>query len=131
MGLGAGGRMRQEIYRDPHDFDEWDQRQSARCFVHLCNSLIWRQITGQNPPSPPLTAQEYKRAGIPWFDYYRDDLEALKGSKRLGAVKSVAQLGQENGKQPLAENTTVEPSLIVQYGNTRRPVEVREFLETP
>ena len=131
MGLGAGGKMRQEIYRDPHDFADWDQTQTSRCFVHLCISLVWRQIARTNPPHPPLTATEYKRAGIPWFDYYRDDLKPLKGSERLATLKSVAQLGEEKNSQPLPENSSITPELIVQSGNTRRPGEIREFLDTP
>ncbi len=131
MGLGAGGKMRQEIYQDPHEFADWDQTQTRRCFVHLCNSLVWRQVTGTNPPHPPLTAKEYQQAGIPWFDYYRDDLKPLKGSGRLAGVKSVAQLGQEKNSQPLPENSSITPELIVQYGNTRRPGEIREFLDAP
>ncbi len=131
MGLGAGGKMRQEIYADPHDFADWDQTQSARCFVHLCNSMVWRQITNANPPHPPLTAEEYKRAGIPWFDYYRDDLKPLKGSKRLADVKSVVELGKSKKHQPLLENSSIAPKLIIQYGNTRRPRKIRKFLDTP
>ena len=130
MGLGAGGKMRQEIYQDPHQFAVWDQTQARRCFVHLCNSLVWRQVTGTNPPHPPLTATEYQQAGIPWFDYYRDDLKPLKGSKRLAGVKSVAQLGEEKDSQPLPENSSITPELIVQYGNTRRPGEIREFFDS-
>ena len=131
MGLGAGGKMQQEIYADPHDFADWDQTQTRRCFVHLCNSLVWQQITGTNPPHPPLTAKEYQRARIPWFDYYRDDLKPFKGSERLAGVKSVAQLGEEKNSQPLPENSSITPELIVQYGNTRRPGEIREFLDGP
>jgi hypothetical protein len=131
MGLGAGGKMRQEIYQDPYDFADWDQTMTRRCFVHLCNSLVWRQVTGTNPPHPPLTAKEYQQAGIPWFDYYRDDLKPLKGSERLAGVKSVAQLGEEKKSRPLPESSSVTPELIVQYGNTRRPGEIREFLDAP
>src|SRR5215510_11716462 len=35
MGLAPGGRMKQEIYKDPYDFDDWDTTQSSRCFVHI------------------------------------------------------------------------------------------------
>lgn len=129
MGLGAGGTMRQEIYDDPHDFTDWNTAATSRCFIHLCNSLVWRQITGSNPPHPPLTAKEYAKSGIPWFDYYRDDLRAVDGSKILGGVKSVAQLGKAKGTAPLPDNTTIAPELIVQYGNARRPDEVREWVE--
>lgn len=129
MGLGAGGKMRQEIYDDPHDFADWETGITSRCFVHLCNSQVWRQITGSNPPHPPLTAREYAKSGIPWFDYYRDDLRAVGGSKILDGVKSVAELGKTKGASPLPDNPTIAPELIVQYGNTRRPDEVREWSE--
>jgi hypothetical protein len=131
MGLAQGGLMRQEIYEDPYKFGVWDRSQTKRCFVHLCNSMVWRQITGTNPPYPPLTSEEYKSAGIPWFDYYRDDQKPLKGSKRLAGVKSVAQLGKKKKCQPFPNDTPATPELIIQYGNTRRPEEIREFLDTP
>ena len=129
MGLAAGGTMRQEIYQDQNEFSDWDQTRSRRCFVHLCNFLVWRQITATNPPHPPVTAKEYSKAGIPWFDYYQDNLPALKGSKQLAEVKSVMTLGMENNTQPLPENTSITPTKIVQYGNARRPRKIREFLD--
>lgn len=129
MGLGVGGTMRQEIYDDPNDFADWDTATTSRCFIHLCNSLVWRQITGSNPPHPPLTAKEYAKSGIPWFDYYRDDLRAVDGSKILGGIKSVLQMGKAKGAAPLPDNSSVSPELIVQYGNARRPDEVREWVE--
>ncbi len=52
----------------------------------------------------------------------------MKRSKRLAGVKSVAQLGEEQNSQPLTENSSITPELIVQYGNTRRPGEIREVL---
>ncbi len=113
MGLGAGGRMRQEIYKDPHAAEDWDLEQSSRCFVHLCDALLWREITGENPPQTPVTAMEYKRAKLPWFDYYRDDLAVLEGSKTLASIKSVNTLSQEKNGHALPGNTSVKvPSVI-------------------
>ncbi len=129
MGLGAGGTMRQEIFGDPHDFSDSDLSISSRCFLHLCNSFMWRQVTGSNPPHPPFTTKEYRRAGVPWFDYYRDDLSTLSGSTVLNKVKSVFALGQTKGEKPLTDNSSMEPEIVVQYGNARRPDEVREFIE--
>jgi hypothetical protein len=81
MGLAPGGRMRQQIYDDPHSFDVWDKKTSGRCFVHIANSLIWRQITGNQPPTAPPTARMYNDAGLPWFEYYNESLRSLKGGK--------------------------------------------------
>ena len=38
MGLAAGGRMRQQLYPDPHGIDTWDQDNYGRVFVHIVNS---------------------------------------------------------------------------------------------
>ena len=92
MGLAPGGQMRQQIYSDHFGFDVWDRSHSSRCFVHLCNSLVWQSITGQHPPYPPPTAKSYSGAGLPWFDYYRDDVEGLPGSNTLAELKSVSQI---------------------------------------
>jgi hypothetical protein len=127
MGLGAGGTMRQEIFKDRRAFEDWDQSTSSRCFVHLCNSLVWRQITGATPPHPPFTAREYAASRIPWFDYYRDDLDTVPGSKILDKIRSVFDLGQSKGDQPLPDNSSLEPNVTIQYGNARRPNEVREW----
>ena len=126
MGLSAGGKMRQEIYVDPYDVEAWDLSKSHRCFVHICNSMQWRQITGSNPPHPPLTAREYRRHGIPWFDYYRDDLQALEGSAALNSVKSVAQLHALRNEKTLSEEFALEPHLIIQHGNNLKPNSIRE-----
>lgn len=127
MGLGAGGKMQQEIYADPYEIDDWNPSQSRRCFVHLCNSMQWRQITGNNPPHPPLTISEYERYRIPWFDYYRDDRQSLGGSSILERLKSVGQLGKIKGDKPLPAEVSAQPELVVQFGNVRRPNEVREW----
>jgi hypothetical protein len=67
MGLAPGGRMRQEIYADAYGLADWDCSQTSRCFVHIANSVMWQAITGEQPPTKPLTALQYTKAGLPWF----------------------------------------------------------------
>jgi hypothetical protein len=113
MGLGAGGRMRQEIFKDPYSPKDWDIEQTSRCFVHLCDALQWREITGENPPQTPVTAREYEWAGLPWFDFYRDDLAVLEASKTLAGIKSVNTISKAKGDKALKGNDSVEvPSVI-------------------
>ena len=126
MGLAPGGRMKQEIYEDPFDFDDWEQTQKSRCFVHIANSLVWREITGQQPPTTPPTAREYAQADLPWFDYYDDRATALDGAPALAGLKSVAELGQEKGDVPLPENESVTPETVIQLRRNLKPDEVRE-----
>ena len=92
----------QEILEDEYKFAEWDQTQTVRCVIHPSDSSVWRHITKTNPPHPPLTAKDYQEAGIPWFDQYRDDAK------------------------PLPENSSIKPDLIVQSGNARQTVKIRE-----
>ncbi|MFL5384475.1 MAG: hypothetical protein ACJ8GN_18290 [Longimicrobiaceae bacterium] len=108
MGLGAGGRMKQEIYTDRTPMEDWDLRVSSRCFVHIANSLVWRSVTGMEPPTVPPTSAEYTRAGLPWFDYYAEGRQAVEGSGILAGIKSVFSLGKEKGGVPLPENEPVQ-----------------------
>jgi hypothetical protein len=108
MGLAPGGRMKQEIFEDPHGKDAWVLPQRSRCFVHLANSLAWRAITGKAPPETPVTAEEYTRHGYPWFDYYEDGAKALKGSGKLKGLKSVLEMGFQKGLNILPENIPVD-----------------------
>lgn len=126
MALAPGGRMRQEIYRDRHALDDWETGHRARCFVHLANALVWRAITGDDPPTPPPTAEEYTRAGLPWFDYYAADRAALEGARKLRKVRSVAALGKEKGEVPLPENASVTPEHVVALRERLGPEQVRE-----
>jgi hypothetical protein len=113
MGLAPGGRMRQEIYDDPHGFEDWDLRHRGRCFVHLANALVWRAITGDQPPTTPPTAEEYTRAGLPWFEYYAADRKALDGGAALKGIRSVATIGKSRGAVPLPENESVTPERVI------------------
>ena len=126
MGLAPGGRMKQEIFDDPHDFDVWDTRASARCFVHITNSLAWRAVTGEEPLTTPLTSREYQDAGLPWFDYYGGDREALEGAKKLADLKTVKETGEEKGEQPLPENEPVEDPVVITLGGEGEGRPVRE-----
>lgn len=112
MGLAPGGLMKQEIYEDRYGLKAWETSASSRCFVHILNSLQYREITGHAPPSPPPTAQDYTRAGLPWFDYYDAELQALAGSAKLGGLRSVGAIGALKDKPPLPDNSPVAPSVV-------------------
>ena len=126
MGLAPGGRMRQEIFRDPHHLEAWDQEHTNRCFVHLANSLVWRQITGHEPPTVPPTAKEYATAGLPWFAYYGAGESAVEGSGILAKLKSVVQMGTATGDAPLPENASVTAGPVVELRKGLAKDEVRE-----
>ena len=113
MGLAPGGRMRQEIYDDPHGLDAWDQRHASRCFVTTANSTQWMAMTGERPPTDPPTAREYSEAGLPWFEYYGGDTEALEGAERFKSLASVSEISGQKGGKPLPENESVAETRVV------------------
>lgn len=119
MGLGAGGRMHQEIYDDPFDVDDWDQEATQRVFVSLLHAKDWKSVTGKDAPTHPLRASDYSNAGLPWFDYYAaDTASVLRGSKVLAKVKSVAQAFKEKTGAELDgnEDVSVTPPVAVGPG---------------
>lgn len=128
MGLAPGGRMKQEIYRDPYTAAEWSKDARSRCFVHICNSIQWETITGQRPPTTPPTAAEYAEAGLPWFEYF-SDAAGLDGSPTLKSLKSVATLSKKN-RRPLSGNESVDPLMhVVNLRVGLAPGQVREWAE--
>jgi hypothetical protein len=125
MGMAPGGRMRQEIYADEFALDEWDTSHSSRCFVHLANSLVWRAITGEHPPTTPPTAAEYTRSGLPWFDYYGEG-SAVDATRALERLRSVLDLARERGDVPLPENEPVAADRVIRLRPRRSRHQVRE-----
>ena len=124
MGLAPGGLMEQEIYEDPYGFDAWEGSVRSRCFVHILNSAQFLGVTGGAPPHEPVSAQDYSAAGLPWFEYYGGDLEALAGAPALADMDSVAAKSVKAGDGVLADNDAVTPAVV---GLPGRPVREGEF----
>jgi hypothetical protein len=126
MGLAPGGRMRQKVYEDPFNLDDYDLTNTSRCFVHIANSMVWRTITGSPPPTVPPTADDYTRHGLPWFDLFDETVPALDGAPTLNGLKSVKEMGSKKGDQPLPENTPVDSSAIKRILKRLKRDRVRE-----
>lgn len=101
MGLAAGGRMRQKIYPDPHGIETWDEKNFGRVFVHILNSEMFREVTGQAPPPSPVSAETYTAYGLPWFDLYDGDMGDIGSPGELQKVKSVEKLDLEKENEPV------------------------------
>jgi hypothetical protein len=125
MGLGAGGRMHQEIYEDTFNLEDWDWEATERVFVSLVHAKDWLSITGEPASNEPPSAKEYSEAGLPWFDYYAADLQALPGSDALSGVKSVAEIFKDKTGAQLTGSTDVQTAKPIILGPDRpgpRPV---------
>jgi hypothetical protein len=124
MSLAPGGMMKQEIYEDPYGLEEWARGYTARCFIHIANSLVWSAITGKQPPTTPPTAKQYTNAGLPWFEYYNDALKHVNATDKLKGLKGVAEMGKEKKMPMLPENEPVSGEKVVVLKG--KPNEVRQ-----
>jgi hypothetical protein len=108
MGIAAGGKMRQKVYRDNHGVDTWDEKNFGRVYVHIVNSMQYREITGEEPPSTPVSADTYTQAGYPWFDLYDEAQADVEPSGKLAGVTSVKEKDKEHGFGPQQDDSSVE-----------------------
>jgi hypothetical protein len=108
MGLAAGGRMKQKIYEDRHGIATWDAMNTSRVFVHLVNSHVWRDITGEEAPRSPVSSREYEQAGLPWFDVYDEHVSAVDGAGAFAGVASVAEMDVAKFGSPIGDNGDVD-----------------------
>lgn len=108
MGLGAGGKMRQEIYPDPHGVDTWDLENSAKVVVHIVNSMEFRRITGHEPPPTPISAEQYTGYGLPWFDLYDEGKGDIDPGEAFKKVKSIKQMDKKKGFAPQQDDDPIK-----------------------
>jgi hypothetical protein len=113
MGLGAGGRMVQEVYADNRPLADYEEDGSRRVFVHLCSAAQWTAITGEVAPPSPVDRDAYVSAGLPWFDYYDADARDLAAPQTLAKVKTV---GEKLGKKE-DSFAPVDPKTVIHLGD--------------
>lgn len=88
MGLEAGGRIKQKIYKDPYGIDVWDQRNRQTIYVYLINSEQYRAICGLEPPPTPVSAETYAEYGLPWFDLYDESMSDVTAPQNLSELQT-------------------------------------------
>ena len=59
--------------------EEFDQRATQRVFVTLWHASRWRALPEEQVPTQPHSAQDYARAGLPWFQHYGRAAAPLPG----------------------------------------------------
>lgn len=125
MGLAAGGRMRQKIYPDDYGLETWDPENYGRVYIHIVNSMMYREITGKEPPSTPVSARTYTEYGLPWFDLYDEDKGDVTASTELAGVKSIKKMDQEHGftGQQDDETVSIAPEQTVTLGKPHNAVD--------
>ncbi|HEX7312584.1 MAG TPA: hypothetical protein VF297_01615 [Pyrinomonadaceae bacterium] len=119
LGLGAGGRMGQNIYPDPYGLDTWDADERGEAFVRLVNTEQYRRITNLAPPPPPIDARAYAEAGLPWFELYEEAPGDVAAPESLRGVKSVGEIETERGGRAPEEGSLDASKLRVERARRR------------
>jgi hypothetical protein len=86
MGLGAGGKIAQRIYTDPHGLETWDTSRPMTLWIQILNSIQFRFLTGVQAPPSVITSETYTKYHLPWFEPYDEDQKALAQSDLLASV---------------------------------------------
>lgn len=97
MNIGAGGRITQKIYPDPHGIEVWDGDRPAIVHIEILNSAQYQALTGRTPPPTPVDARLYTEHGLPWFELYDEHQEDLAAPEPLSSVKTIADVDRETG----------------------------------
>lgn len=127
MGLGAGGKMRQKIYPDKHGIDTWDADNYGRVYVHIVNSMAFREITGKEPPPTPVSAKTYSQHRFPWFDLYDEHMGDVDAPDTLKNIKSIKDMDAEQGFAPQQDDDSVDVGYVVKYKVNPNQVEDGEW----
>lgn len=115
MGFGAGGSIKQSIATPLESHDNWCDTAQSSATVKIVNSTAWQTLTDEPPHHPPLTIDEYRAYGYPWFAWYDDSL-ARQGESPFASARTVKHVGDSLCEQPLPDNPTFTPPTPVVLG---------------
>lgn len=97
MGIAAGGRIKQQILRDTYGVETWDPNRRRSLKIHMVNSVVYKSITGQDPPPSPISAEQYQQAGVPWFSHYDEMAQSVKSPAIFNRVIGVDAIDRRRG----------------------------------
>ncbi|MGA9119014.1 MAG: hypothetical protein WB699_06575, partial [Bacteroidota bacterium] len=80
-----------------YGIESWDSNNFGRVYVHIVNSVVFREITGLQPPPTPVTARSYTAAGLPWFDLFDKETDDLPPAAGFGTIQTIKQMDGNHG----------------------------------
>lgn len=114
MGIAAGGMIKQQILEDEYGIHSWDESARIALNIHIVNSEVFSEITGQPTPASPVTATAYLQMGIPWFQHYEESRRGVSAPKVFKKLLSVFQIDKARGnKQPEAVPANIADGPVV------------------
>lgn len=114
MSVAAGGSIKQNIIKDIYGSNTWDTRRSKLSTVRIVNSVAYQKITGEQPPTTPISKEDYQIHGIPWFSRYDEYSPKIKVSKFFTRIMGVSAIDKKRGfqKETNEISMNVDPELI-------------------
>ncbi|KIY04093.1 uncharacterized protein Z520_00785 [Fonsecaea multimorphosa CBS 102226] len=103
MGLAAGGKLVQDIYRDWHPAHIWNTKATRLVHVHILDPASYEAVTHIVPPPPPIDAMGYIEEGGSFFVVEEQPENRVDGGD-FDNVKSVSAMDKDQGVR-------TEPSL--------------------
>ena len=101
MGMAAGGKLIQDIVRDNNSAIIWNVQNAALMNVHILDPASCEEVT-HIVQEPPLSAQAYMDAGLPFF-VIEENVENRLDKGDFEQVVSVSEMDKKIG-------VTTEPS---------------------
>lgn len=101
MGLGAGGRIDQEIYEDEFEVNQWETLPLSKVWVHLVSAAEWQRFTGELAPESWISVEDYVEAGLPWFDYVNPTGVDVAVTPGMAGIKSIGELSGSDESLPV------------------------------
>ena len=97
MGIAAGGSLKQQIQKDTYGIDSWNPKRKRSLTIHLVNSIAYKEITGLEPPSSPITVDAYERAKIPWYSHYDETVPIVKPPSIFKRILGISAIEKKRG----------------------------------
>ncbi|MCX6982874.1 MAG: hypothetical protein NTV08_19295 [Verrucomicrobia bacterium] len=97
MGIAAGGTIEQQIHEDTYGTESWDESAIREIPIHIVNSAVYEQITGQKAPSSPITVESYQKHKIPWYSDYEEKGRAVAPAGIFKRILSIGRIDRNRG----------------------------------
>jgi len=96
LGVGAGGKIIQDIIPDHNDPRIWDVTASKLFNVQLVDSRTFKLVTGLDPPPTPVTPAMYKEMGLPFYQSWREGGKEAGIAGKWGSIMGTKEVASQN-----------------------------------
>ena len=121
MGLGAGGRMRQQIYPDPHGVDTWDLDNYGRVFVHIVNSQCGARSPASRSRRRRSTPARTPTPACRGSTSTTTDSATSSASEVLANVKSITEKDADHGFVNQQDDSSIDVPNVKHLGAKKVP----------